>query len=192
MDREQRRVWDVGFRITQAGKLVYIYSEVVFAFMKLALIVGLIIAGLVWKNPGACNTEPRADFVTLAVFISAAVSFGNIQVVAISRATIRNPRGIIPAAKKKKLHRVFFFYVLSIFVITCLQFFYALKKKGISRDAPYAVFKITMRDIALVAEFQSIGEVGKKAKVLRAAQEEAGVARKISGIGSFYFHVHYL
>ena len=102
------------------------------------LIIGLIIGGLVidlggapnhdrigfryWNDPGAFNTYidtgSTGHFLAIwSVLISAAFSYGNIQVVAISGSETQNPREIIPAATKKTFFRVFFFYVLSIFIV---------------------------------------------------------------------------
>lgn len=106
--------------------------------MKIALILGLIIAGLVvdlgggpnhdrlgfryWKTPGAFNSYllPGDTGKFLAFWsslISAAFSYGNVQVVALSGTETQNPRRIIPQATKKTFYRVFFFYVLSIFIV---------------------------------------------------------------------------
>lgn len=106
--------------------------------MKIALIIGLIIAGIVvdcgggpnhdaigfryWRNPGAFNAYlvggNTGKFLAFwSSLISAAFSYGNIQVVALSGTETQNPRRIIPAATKKTFYRVFFFYVLSIFVV---------------------------------------------------------------------------
>lgn len=102
------------------------------------LIIGLIIGGLVvdlggapngerlgfryWKHPGAFNeyieTGSAGRFLAFwKVMISAAFSYGNIQVVAISGSETENPRKLIPAATKKTFYRVFFFYVLSILIV---------------------------------------------------------------------------
>jgi len=106
--------------------------------MKIALIIGLILAGLVvdlgggpdhdrrgfryWKHPGAFNTYlvngNTGRFLAFwSSLISAAFSYGNIQVVALSGTETRNPRKIIPEATKKTFYRVFFFYFLSIFIV---------------------------------------------------------------------------
>lgn len=113
-------------------------SEVIFASLKIMLIIGLIIGGLVidlggapshdrigfryWKHPGAFNeyikTGSTGRFLAIwKVLLSAAFSYGNIQVVAISGSETHDPRRIIPAATKKTFLRVFFFYVLSIFIV---------------------------------------------------------------------------
>jgi amino acid transporter len=106
--------------------------------MKIALIAGLIIAGIVvdlgggpnkdrigfryWRNPGAFNEYlvggNTGRFLAFwSSLISAAFSYGNIQVVALSGTETMNPRKTIPDATKKTFYRVFFFYVLSIFVV---------------------------------------------------------------------------
>ena len=106
--------------------------------MKISLIVGLLLAGIVvdlgggpnhkrigfryWRTPGAFNSYlvggTTGNFLAFwSSLISAAFSYGNIQVVALSGTETRNPRKIIPDATKKTFYRVFFFYVLSIFVV---------------------------------------------------------------------------
>lgn len=102
------------------------------------LIIGLIIGGLVvnlgggpnherlgfhyWRTPGAFNTYIETGnagrFLAFwKVLLSAAFSYGNIQVVAISGSETQNPRQVIPAATKKTFYRVFVFYVLSILIV---------------------------------------------------------------------------
>ncbi|KAM0456922.1 hypothetical protein ACHAPV_006897 [Trichoderma viride] len=120
------------------GVRLYGESEVIFASLKIMLILGLIIGGLVidlgggpnhdrlgfryWKHPGAFNayikTGATGHFLAFwKVLLTAAFSYGNIQVVAISGSETRMPRKIIPAATKKTFYRVLFFYVLSIFIV---------------------------------------------------------------------------
>ena len=116
----------------------YFKSEVVFASLKIMLIIGLIIGGIVinlgggpdherlgfryWNDPGAFNSYIKAgatgDFLAFwKVMLPAAFSYGNIQVVAISGSETHNPRLTVPAATKKTFFRVLMFYVLSIFVV---------------------------------------------------------------------------
>ncbi|KAB8304043.1 hypothetical protein EYC80_005389 [Monilinia laxa] len=120
------------------GVRMYGETEVIFASMKIALIIGLIIAGIVvdlgggpngerlgftyWKNPGAFNeylaSGNTGRFLAFwSSLLSAAFSYGNIQVVALSGTETANPREIIPDATKKTFFRVLFFYVLSILVV---------------------------------------------------------------------------
>ncbi|KAL4817638.1 amino acid permease/ SLC12A domain-containing protein [Aspergillus spinulosporus] len=117
---------------------LYGESEVIFSSLKIMLIVGLIIGGIVinagggpegeyigfryWTTPGAFNTYiASGDTGRLLAFwkvlLMAAFSYGKIQVVAISGSETRNPRTVIPRATKKTFVRVFLFYVLSVFII---------------------------------------------------------------------------
>ncbi|KAF4901302.1 Proline-specific permease [Colletotrichum viniferum] len=121
-----------------AGVRLYGETEVVFASLKIMTIIGLIIGGLVinlgggpnherlgfryWQDPGAFNSYivpgSAGNFLAFwKVLLSAAFSYGNIQVVAISGSETRHPRKIIPAATRKTFFRVFVFYVLSILIV---------------------------------------------------------------------------
>ncbi|KAF5351956.1 hypothetical protein D9756_007438 [Leucocoprinus leucothites] len=121
---------------------VYGEFEFYFALLKITLITGFILAGLVidlevfpgqgrigvryWKNPYPLFREYIAVGTTgrflgfWSTMISAAFAYGNVQVVAIAGAETRNPRRSIPKALKRTFVRVIFFYVLSIFVISLL------------------------------------------------------------------------
>jgi amino acid transporter len=113
-------------------------SEVIFASLKIMLIIGLIIGGLVinlggapnherlgfayWRTPGAFNeyimTSSAGRFLAFwKVLLTAAFSFGNVQVVAIAGSETMNPRKVIPAATQKTFLRVFLFYFLSILIV---------------------------------------------------------------------------
>ena len=116
-------------------------SEVFFAALKILLIIGLIIAGLVvdlggspsgdrigfryWKNPGPFNEYivpgNTGKFLGFwSSLISAAYSYANIQVVAIAGAETKNPRVIIPNAIRMTFWRVLIFYVVSILIVGML------------------------------------------------------------------------
>lgn len=116
-------------------------SEVFFAALKILLIIGLIIAGLVvdlggspsgdrigfryWKNPGPFNEYivpgNTGKFLGFwSSLISAAYSYANIQVVAIAGAETKNPRVIIPNAIRMTFWRVLIFYVISILIVGML------------------------------------------------------------------------
>ncbi|KAJ3565910.1 hypothetical protein NP233_g7342 [Leucocoprinus birnbaumii] len=121
---------------------VYGEFEFYFALLKIILIIGFIIAGLItdltvfpgfgrvgfhyWKDPYPLFREYIAVGVTgrflgfWSTMISAAFAYGNVQVVAIAGAETRHPRQSIPKALKRTFFRVIFFYVLSIFVISLL------------------------------------------------------------------------
>ncbi|KAL4740768.1 amino acid permease/ SLC12A domain-containing protein [Aspergillus similis] len=124
--------------INFCGVRLYGESEMIFSSLKIMLIVGLIIGGIVinagggphgeyigfryWKTPGAFNTyiasgDAGRFLAFWKVLLTAAFSYGNIQVVAISGSETRNPRTVIPRATRKTFVRVFLFYVLSIFIV---------------------------------------------------------------------------
>lgn len=113
-------------------------SEVFFAALKILLIIGLIIAGIVvdlggspdqdrlgfryWKNPGPFNSYLVAGttgrFLGFwSTLISAAYSYANVQVIALAGSETQNPRKIIPQAVRMTFWRILIFYVLSIFVV---------------------------------------------------------------------------
>ncbi|RDW72664.1 uncharacterized protein DSM5745_07836 [Aspergillus mulundensis] len=124
--------------INFCGVRLYGESEVFFSSLKIMLIIGLIIGGIVinagggpnneyigfryWRTPGAFNeyieTGSAGRFLAFwKVLLTSAFSYGNIQVVAISGSETRNPRSVIPSATRKTFVRVFLFYVLSIFIV---------------------------------------------------------------------------
>ncbi|KAI1620122.1 amino acid permease [Exophiala viscosa] len=124
------------------GARVYGESEVFFSTLKILLIVGLILAGLIvdlggspshhrigfqyWKNPGPFhaylvdgNTGKFLGF--WSTLISAAYSYGNIQVVALAGAETQNPRNkVIPDAMRMTFWRILVFYIISIFIVGLL------------------------------------------------------------------------
>lgn len=146
-----------------AGVRFYGESEIIFATMKICLIIGLIIAGLVvdlgggpnhqrigfqyWKNPGAFNEYlvggNTGRFLAFwSSLISAAFSYGNIQVVALSGTETANPRKIIPDATKKTFYRVFFFYVLSILIVGMIVPYNSealSKSTGTAASSPFVI-----------------------------------------------------
>ncbi|CZS94196.1 related to general amino acid permease [Rhynchosporium agropyri] len=114
----------LSYIVSQFAYKTYKSSEVVFAPMQIALILGLILAELAvdlgggppgdriefryWRNQGASNSYlvdgSTGKFLAFwSSLISAAFSYGNVQVVALSGTEIQNPRGNIPRATKNKL-----------------------------------------------------------------------------------------
>lgn len=123
------------------GVRLYGETEVFFATLKILLILGLIIGGLVidlggapnhdrlgfryWRSPGAFNTYIKdgsaGRFLAFwKVMIPAAFSYGNIQIVAISGSETQNPRKLIPSATKKVFWRILVFYILSLFIVSLI------------------------------------------------------------------------
>jgi amino acid transporter len=114
-------------------------SEFFFSIIKLCLITGLIITGLVidlgggpnhqrtgfyyWQNPGALNTYLIDDNVPLGrflaiigVLVQAAFSFQGMELVAIAASETESPRRNIAKAVRRVFYRILFFYLLGILV----------------------------------------------------------------------------
>jgi amino acid transporter len=127
---------------------LYGESEVFFSSLKIMLIIGLIIGGIVincgggpdgeylgftyWDSPGAFNeyiaSGATGRFLAFwKVLLTSAYSFGNIQIVAIAGSETRNPRVVIPSATRKTFLRVFVFYVLSIFIVGLIVYVLPLR-----------------------------------------------------------------
>lgn len=170
-------VWITVFLVVIAalnfcGVRLYGESEVVFATLKIALIVGLIIGGLVvdlgggpnhdrigfryWQNPGAFNEYlvggNTGKFLAFwSSLISAAFSYGNIQVVALSGTETQNPRRIIPEATKKTFYRVFFFYCLSILIVGMIVPYNSDALSNSSGTAAQSPFVIAFQEAGISA-----------------------------------------
>ncbi|EGO19396.1 general amino acid permease variant 2 [Serpula lacrymans var. lacrymans S7.9] len=129
------------FAINLFGVRVFGHSEVFFATLKLMLLVGLIIGGIVvtsgggpdhqrhgfqyWRNPGPMvsylDAGNRGRFVGLLVaVVPAAFSMGGVELIAISAAETRNPRRNIIMAMRTILFRIIFFYILLVFILGLL------------------------------------------------------------------------
>ncbi|KAL6250486.1 hypothetical protein RBB50_002788 [Rhinocladiella similis] len=123
------------------GVRVYGESEVFFSMIKILLIIGLILAGIIvdlggspthdrigfryWKDPGPFNAYlvdgNTGKFLGFfSTLISAAYAFCNIQVVALTGAETKNPRKRIPEAMKMTFVRIIVFYCISMFVVGLL------------------------------------------------------------------------
>ncbi|EJD07463.1 general amino acid permease 1 [Fomitiporia mediterranea MF3/22] len=116
-------------------------SEFFFSIIKILLITGLIITGLVvdlgggpdhqrigfryWKNPGALA---QSDLVSsdkvglgrflalLSVLVQAAFSFQGMELVAIAASETESPRRNISKAVRRVFYRILVFYMLGIFI----------------------------------------------------------------------------
>ncbi|KAI0158740.1 amino acid permease/ SLC12A domain-containing protein [Pestalotiopsis sp. NC0098] len=121
--------------------LIRIFGEVelVSAMLKIALILGLILFGLIydlggvpgqprlgfwyWVEPGAFGEGylvqgPVGRFCGFfSVFVNAVYSFAGVETTSIAAAETKNPRRNIPRAAKHIFVRVFVFYILSLFVV---------------------------------------------------------------------------
>ncbi|WRT64496.1 uncharacterized protein IL334_001428 [Kwoniella shivajii] len=131
--------------LTAAVGLINIrwYGEIEFAFaiIKILLIVGLILLGLVidlggvsgvarigfryWKSPGPfveyIGTGSLGNFLGFwSVMINAVFSFAGVESVAMAAAETQNPRRSIPRAVKRVFARVTLFYVLAVLIVGML------------------------------------------------------------------------
>ncbi|CAD6584483.1 MAG: hypothetical protein TREMPRED_003848 [Tremellales sp. Tagirdzhanova-0007] len=121
--------------------LIRIFGEVELfcAILKIALILGLILFGLIfdlggvhgqprlgfqyWRNPGAFGqgylvTGAAGRFAGFfSVFINATYSFAGVETTAIAAAETKNPRRNVPRAAKHIFVRVTVFYLLSLFIV---------------------------------------------------------------------------
>jgi len=140
-------------------------SEFIFAIIKLLMITGLIILGLVidlgggpngerlgfryWKNPGAFNgaglvSKPATDrfLGIVSVIVQAAFSFQGMELVAIAASETESPRRNIAKAVRRVFYRILIFYMLGIFVTGLLVPYNdqdLLKKTGNAAQSPFVI-----------------------------------------------------
>lgn len=101
--------------------MIKVLAVVGFLILGICIICGVgeqgYIGGRYWHNPGAFNHGFKG---VCSVFISAAFSFGGIELVALAAAETKNPRKSLPKATKQVFWRVTIFYILTAIVIGCL------------------------------------------------------------------------
>ncbi|KAF9473415.1 general amino acid permease 1 [Pholiota conissans] len=119
-------------------------SEFIFAIIKLVLIIGLLLTGLIidlgggpnkdrigfrfWKNPGAVarlGLEPNhigwdRFLAILGVLVQAAFSFQGMELVVIAASETESPRRNIAKAVRRVFWRILVFYILGILMIGML------------------------------------------------------------------------
>ncbi|KAI0269710.1 amino acid permease-domain-containing protein [Russula aff. rugulosa BPL654] len=114
-------------------------SEFVFSIIKLTLITGLILCGLIidlgggpdhkrlgftyWKHPGALNgpglvkNKSTDNFLGwVSVLVQAGFSFQGVEFVAIAASETENPRRNIAKAVRRVFWRIIIFYILGILI----------------------------------------------------------------------------
>jgi amino acid transporter len=119
-------------------------SEFIFATIKLTLIIGLLIVGLVidlgggpdhhrigfqyWRNPGAIarsGLEPNhigwdRFLAILGTLVQAAFSYQGMELVVIAASETESPRRNIAKAVRRVFYRILVFYILGILMIGML------------------------------------------------------------------------
>ncbi|KAF8159384.1 general APC amino acid permease [Crassisporium funariophilum] len=141
-------------------------SEFVFSIIKIVLIVGLILAGLIidlgggpdhdrigfrfWKNPGAvagAGLTPSHIGLDrflgiLGVLVQAAFSFQGMELVVIAASETENPRRNIAKAVRRVFYRILIFYILGIIIIGMLVASNdpdLLKATGTAAQSPFVI-----------------------------------------------------
>lgn len=101
--------------------LIKVLGVIGFIILGICIICGVgdqgYIGGKYWHNPGAFNHGFKG---VCSVFISAAFSFGGIELVAVLAAETENVAKSLPKATKQVFWRITIFYILTSIVISCL------------------------------------------------------------------------
>jgi amino acid transporter len=141
-------------------------SEFIFSLIKLTLISGLIIVGLVidlggapnherlgfryWKHPGAVNgagLEPNHKNLDrflgiLGVLVQAAFSYQGLELVVIAASETESPRRNITKAVGRVFYRIVVFYILGIFIIGLVVPYNdpsLLRSTGTAAESPFVI-----------------------------------------------------
>ncbi|CAK7895421.1 S-adenosylmethionine permease Gap4p [[Candida] anglica] len=101
--------------------IIKVIAVIGFIILAICIICGVgdqgYIGGKYWHNPGAFNHGFKG---VCSVFISAAFSFGGVELVALAASETANPRKSLPKATKQVFWRITIFYLLTSVVIGCL------------------------------------------------------------------------
>ncbi|KIJ21086.1 hypothetical protein PAXINDRAFT_66437 [Paxillus involutus ATCC 200175] len=138
----------------------------IFSLIKLSMITGLILMGLIidlgggpnhqrlgfqyWKNPGVlagADLEPNHPSLDkflgiLNVLVQAAFSFQGMEIVAIAASETENPRRNIAKAVRRVFYRICIFYMLGVFITGLLVPYNdpsLLQTTGTAAQSPYVI-----------------------------------------------------
>ncbi|KAF8628718.1 hypothetical protein AX17_005940 [Amanita inopinata Kibby_2008] len=140
-------------------------AEFFFSLIKISLIIGLLLAGLIidlgggpdknrigfryWKHPGAVNRAGLTSNINtdrflaiLSVLVQAAFSFQGMELVAIAASETENPRRNIAKAVRRVFYRIFIFYILGVLMIGMLVSYEdptLLQKSGTAAQSPFVI-----------------------------------------------------
>ncbi|KAK7686313.1 hypothetical protein QCA50_010537 [Cerrena zonata] len=141
-------------------------SEFIFSIIKLMMITGLIIAGLIidlgggpdgdrrgfryWKNPGAVApanlvpSKPSLDkfLAILTQIVQAAFSFQGMELVCVAASETESPRRNIAKAVRRVFYRILVFYILGILITGMLVPYNdprLLQDTGTAAESPYVI-----------------------------------------------------
>ncbi|KAI1168114.1 amino-acid permease inda1 [Nemania serpens] len=161
-------VWITVFLVVLVGIQVFGvrgYGEVEFvlSIIKIAACIGFIILGIVinvggvgdqgylgakyWYDPGAFQNGFNGF---AGVFVVAAFAFGGTELVGLAAAESENPRKAIPLAAKQVFFRIFFFYVVNLFILgLILSSTDERLTMASSSDTRYSPFVIAISDAGI-------------------------------------------
>lgn len=140
-------------------------AEFYFCIIKIVLMIGLILVGLIidlgggpdhqrigfryWKHPGPMARANLVESVSLdrflailTVLVQAAFSFQGMEVVAITASETENPRRNIAKAVKRIFWRILIFYILGILITGMLVPYNdpsLLQSTGNAAESPYVI-----------------------------------------------------
>lgn len=101
--------------------IIKVIAVIGFVILGLCIILGVgdqgFIGGRYWRDPGAFNHGFKG---VCSCFISAAFSFGGVELVALAASETANPRKSLPRATKQVFWRITIFYLLTAVIIGCL------------------------------------------------------------------------
>lgn len=101
--------------------IIKVLAVVGFTICGICIVCGVgdqgYIGGRYWHNPGSFNHGFKG---VCSCFISAAFSFGGIELVALAASETENPRKSLPRATKQVFWRITLFYIVTSIVIGCL------------------------------------------------------------------------
>ncbi|GFZ49100.1 hypothetical protein JCM24511_06850 [Saitozyma sp. JCM 24511] len=212
--------WDTNFTVARQGGYITVLlilaasvnylgvrwfgeSEFIFSMIKIALIVGLIIAGLVvdlgggpnhdrigfryWKNPGAFAeyhfTGSLGKFLGwFTDLLQAAYSYLGMEGIAIAAAEVKNPRVSVTKAVKRIFIRIVTFYILGMLIIGMLVPYdndQLLQSTGTAASSPF----VLAFNLAGIKVLPSIINAGVLTSAFSAANSGLyGTSRQLYGL----------
>ncbi|PWN20421.1 putative GAP1-amino acid transport protein [Microstroma glucosiphilum] len=135
-----RGVWVVIFIVAISiinffGVRGYGEFEFIASMVKILAILGFIIAGIVINCGGAPNGQYLGDNAWYAepglafrngfkgwcsVFVTAAFAFAGTELIGLAAAESADPRKEVPKATKQVFYRIFFFYIVTLLLVTLI------------------------------------------------------------------------
>lgn len=141
------------------GVRAYGEAEFIFSTCKVLAVIGFILVSIVlaaggapngksvgtlyWHDPGAFANGFKG---VVAVFVTAAFSFGGTELVGLTAAEADDPRKSLPKATKQVFWRILMFYMVSLTLITFLVPYTSSDLFGASSDVNTSPFVIAIKN----------------------------------------------